>query len=171
VLILGPLFIIAANDIPKVCQLGARPAPWRRREATAYSHSPMTTAKEVAVENDLAVRRLIARYCHLVDDRDFEAAADLFTDEARFRVFEEDLVGRAAIRAWFDTIPPSMFHHVTNVVVSNGSHPGTFHAVSDLAAGGKSDTGWSTWMLGRYHDTFVGEGRQLRFSQRIVTGR
>ena len=73
----------------------------------------MTTAKEVAVENDLAVRRLIARYCHLVDDRDFEAAADLFTDEARFRVFDEDLVGRTAIRAvrqrgWrFRSSPPA----------------------------------------------------------------
>jgi ketosteroid isomerase-like protein len=139
--------------------------------ATAYSHGPMTTAKEVAVETDLAVRRLIARYCHLVDDRDYDAAAALFTDDARFRVLDQDIVGRDAIRAWFDSIPPSMFHHVTNVVVSNGSHAGTYHAVSDLAAGGKGDAGWSTWMLGRYHDTFVGEGRNLRFSQRIMTGR
>jgi ketosteroid isomerase-like protein len=131
----------------------------------------MTTAKAVAVETDLAVRRLIARYCHLVDDRDFEAAAALFTDDARFRVLDQDVVGRDAIRAWFDTIPSSMFHHVTNVVVSKGSHPGTFHAVSDLAAGGKGEAGWSTWMLGRYHDTFVGEGRDLQFSQRIMTGR
>jgi ketosteroid isomerase-like protein len=131
----------------------------------------MTTAKAVAVETDLAVRRLIARYCHLVDDRDFEAAAALFTDDVCFRVLDQDVVGREAIRAWFDTIPPSMFHHVTNVVVSKGSHPGTFHAVSDLAAGGKGEAGWSTWMLGRYHDTFVGEGRDLQFSQRIMTGR
>ncbi len=131
----------------------------------------MTTAKEVAVETDLAVRRLIARYCHLVDDRDFDAAAALFTDDARFRLLDQDILGRDAIRAWFDTIPLSMFHHVTNVVVSNGSHASTYHAVSDLAAGGKGETGWSTWMLGRYHDTFVGEGRDLRFSQRIMTGR
>ena len=151
---------------------GATPgAPWRKAGPTAYSHGPMTTAKEVAVETDLAVRRLIARYCHLVDDRDFDAAAALFTDEARFRVLDQDMIGRENIRAWFDTIPQSMFHQVTNVVVSKGSHPDTFHAVSDLAAGGKGESGWSTWILGRYHDTFVGEGRDLRFSQRIVTGR
>jgi ketosteroid isomerase-like protein len=131
----------------------------------------MTTPKEVTVEVDLAARRLLARYCHLVDDRDFDAAADLFSDDARFRVLEQDFVGRPAIRAWLDTIPPSMFHHVTNVVVSNGSQVGTFHAVSDLTAGGQGDAGWSTWMLGRYHDTFVGQGRDMRFSQRIVTAR
>src|SRR5438105_11362027 len=107
----------------------------------------MSTSRDVAVETDLAVRRILARYCQLVDDRDFDAAADLFAEDARFRVLDLDLDGRNAIRAWFDTIPPSMFHHVTNVVVSNGSQPGTVHAVSDLTSGGKSENGWSTWML------------------------
>jgi ketosteroid isomerase-like protein len=131
----------------------------------------MTTPKDVAVEVDLAVRRLLARYCHLVDDRDFDAAAELFSEDARFRILDQDVVGRAAIREWFDTIPPSMFHQVTNVVVSNGSNSGSYHAVSDLTAGGQGEGGWSIWMLGRYHDTFVGEGHQMRFTQRIVTAR
>jgi ketosteroid isomerase-like protein len=131
----------------------------------------MMTSKEVAVETDLAVRRLIARYCHLVDDRDFDAAAALFTDDARFRIGDTDLRGRDAIRTWFDSIPEAMFHHVTNVVVSYGSQPDTVHAVSDLTSGAKTDTGWAIWVLGRYHDTFVGSGRDLRFSQRIVTFR
>jgi hypothetical protein len=69
------------------------------------------------------------------------------------------------------TIPDPLFHHVTNVVVSNASQPGTYHAVSDLIAGGKGESGWSIWMLGRYHDTFSGEGREMRFSQRICTDR
>jgi ketosteroid isomerase-like protein len=131
----------------------------------------MMTSKEVAVETDLAVRRLIARYCHLVDDRDFDAATLLFTEDARFRMPDTDLNGRDAIRAWFDTIPESMFHHVTNVVVSYGSQPDTVHALSDLTAGSKTDTGWATWIMGRYHDTFSGSGRDLLFSQRIVTFR
>lgn len=131
----------------------------------------MTSSKEVPVETDLAVRRLLSRYCHLVDDRDFDAAAALFTEDARFRVLEEDLHGRDAIRAWMQTVPESMFHQVTNVVVSNGSQPGTAHSVADLAAGGKVEGGWSIWMLGRYHDTFIGAGRDMRFSQRLVTAR
>lgn len=131
----------------------------------------MRLSKDVSVETDLAVRWLLARYCHLIDDRDFDAAAALFADDARFRVLEEELNGRDAIRKWFDTLPAPMFHQVTNVVVSNGSNTGTAHAVSDLTAGGKADSGWSIWLVGRYHDTFEGSGRQMRFTQRIVTAR
>ena len=131
----------------------------------------MTSPKDVAVETDLAVRRLLARYCHLVDDRDFDAAAALFSEDARFRVWDQDFTGPEAIRAWMQTIPESMLHQVTNVVVSNGSHPGTAHAVSDLIASGKGDAGWSILMVGRYNDSFTGSGRELRFSQRIVTVR
>jgi hypothetical protein len=69
------------------------------------------------------------------------------------------------------TIPESLLHEVTNVVVSNGSHPGTAHAVSDLIVNSKSDTGWSVLTVGRYHDSFTGSGREMRFSQRIVTAR
>jgi len=129
------------------------------------------TSKEVAVETDLAARRLVARYCHLVDDRDFDALVDLFTDDGRFLVLGTDLEGKSAMREWLDTVPDPMFHHVSNVVVSNGSN-GTVHALSDCLVGGKRDDGpWSIWMLGRYHDTFVGVGRDMRFSQRIFTAR
>jgi ketosteroid isomerase-like protein len=131
----------------------------------------MSTLKEVAVESDLAVRWILARYCQLVDDRDFDAVAALFTDDARFRVIERELEGRAAIREWLDGVPDPMFHHVTNVVVSNGSKPGVLHAVSDLTSGGKGESGWSVWLLGRYHDTMTGDGRDIRFTQRILTVR
>lgn len=132
---------------------------------------PMTTHKDVPVETDLAVRRLLARYCLLVDDRDFDQLVDLFTEDGRFSILGTDMRGRPAIREWLDTVPDPMFHHVTNVVVSNGSHD-TVHSVSDCLVGGKGENGaWSIWMLGRYHDTFVGEGRELRISQRIFTSR
>lgn len=131
----------------------------------------MTTSKEVSPEADLAARRLIARYSQLVDDRDFDAAAALFAEDARFRMLDQDLNGRAAIRDWFETIPVDMFHHVTNVVVSYGAQKGTAHAVSDLTTGGKAEGAWSVWMLGRYHDTFAGTGREMRFTQRIFTAR
>jgi hypothetical protein len=131
----------------------------------------MSVSKEVAVETDLSIRRLIARYCQLVDDRHFDAVPALFTEDARYRLAGEDLTGREAIRGWLNSIPESLFHLVTNVVVSNGSQPGTYHAVSDLIAGRKGDSGWSIVTLARYHDTFCGEGREMRFSQRIVTFR
>lgn len=131
----------------------------------------MTTPKDVAVETDLAVRWIISRYCQLVDDRDFDAAAELFAPDARFRVLDQDLLGRPAIRDWMATIPESMFHLVTNITVSNASKPGLAHAVSDLLIGGRVDNRWDIWMLGRYHDTLSGDGRDIRFTQRIFTAR
>ncbi len=131
----------------------------------------MTTSKDVPVETDLAVRRLLARYCLLVDDRDFDQLTELFVEDGRFNALGTDMQGRAAIREWLHTVPDPMFHHVTNVVVSNGSHD-TVHSISDCLVGGKRDDGtWSIWMLGRYHDTFVGHGRDMKFSQRIFTAR
>ena len=131
----------------------------------------MTAHKDVPVETDLAMRRLIARYCHLVDDRDFDQLVDLFTDDGCFKVLGTDLHGKPAMREWLDTVPDPMFHHVNNVVVSTGSHDRT-HALSDCLVGGKRDDGpWSIWMLGRYHDTFVVADGELKFSQRIFTAR
>jgi 3-phenylpropionate/cinnamic acid dioxygenase small subunit len=129
------------------------------------------TTHEVAVEIDLSVRRILARYSHLVDDRDFDAAAALFTDDARFRVGEQTLSGRAEILSWLQSVPAGLSHQVTNVVVSNGSHEGTFHALADVAIAQKGEGAWSTFMLGRYHDTLVGTGRSMVFSQRIITFR
>jgi len=131
----------------------------------------MTTPKEVPSDTDVAVRWILARYCQLVDDRDFDAAADLFTEDARFLLGDTHLEGRPAIRAWLDSVPEGMFHRVTNVVVSNGSHQGSTHALADLVVDARTDSGWATVMVGRYHDTLTGAGRAIRFTQRIVTTR
>jgi 3-phenylpropionate/cinnamic acid dioxygenase small subunit len=131
----------------------------------------MASPKEVAVETDLAVRRLLARYCHLVDDGDLDAAAALFTDDARVRAGAEDYAGRDAIKGWLVEVPHGQFHQVTNVVVSNGSQPGIVHAVSDLMTGTRDGNGWTGFGLGRYHDTITGQGRNMRFTQRLYTVR
>lgn len=129
----------------------------------------MTPSKEVPVETDLAVRRLIARYCHLLDDRDFKAITGLFTEDARFRIGDRDFHGVSAVAEWLASTPDGLFHAVTNVVVSYGSRPDTVHAVSDVAAWRRADEGWALVLRGRYHDTFGGTGRDLRFSQRLLT--
>lgn len=130
----------------------------------------MSSTKEVEVANDLAVRRLIARYSQLVDDGDLRAAAALFAEDGRFHVMGEDLRGRDAIHDWLGRSITRVLHHsVSNVVVSNGSSDGTFHAVSDVACSTRSDNGsWSVIFLGRYHDTMTGRGREMRFTQRIL---
>lgn len=132
----------------------------------------MTVPKEVPAEVDAAIRRLLARYCQLVDDRDYDAAVDLFTEDARFIVLGDERKGRDAIRETLgERRSRTTLHQVTNVVVSNGSHDGTFHAVSDLALTEKDGSTWTPVFAGRYHDTYTGTGRNLRFTQRILTAR
>jgi SnoaL-like domain len=127
----------------------------------------------VPVEIDLGVRRLIARYSHLVDDGDYAAAVALFSQDGRFRMGDTDLHGRDALKAWLETLGTPMSHAVTNVVVSSASRPGEFHAVSDLALatlGDSAPQSWSLVALGRYHDTIAGHDEgQLHFTQRILT--
>ncbi len=132
----------------------------------------MTVPKEVPTEVEASIRRLVARYCHLVDDGDVDAAAQLFSDDARFINLGEELKGRDAIRDMLaDQSGGPRLHQVTNVVVSNGSHDGTFHSVSDVSVNAKRGEVWSAVFAGRYHDTFAGTGRSMRFTQRILTGR
>jgi ketosteroid isomerase-like protein len=133
----------------------------------------MTVPKEVSIEVEAAIRRLLARYSQLVDDGDFDAAAQLFTDDARFISLGEELKGRDAIREMLASQTPkeTTLHQVTNVVVSNGSHDHTFHSVADLAVTAKTGEAWSQLFAGRYHDTFEGSGRSMRFTQRILTAR
>ena len=132
----------------------------------------MIVSKEVSTEVEAAIRRLLARYSQLVDDGDFEAAAELFCDDARFICLGEETKGRGAIhRLLANRTNGTTLHQVTNIVASNGSHDGTYHSVSDVAVNSKREDVWLQTFAGRYHDTFVGTGRNMRFSQRILTGR
>ena len=129
----------------------------------------MGSAKDVGVELDLSVRRLVARYAHLVDDADMDAVCDLFVDDGRLIIDGQHHEGRQAIRAFLETAPRGTLHNMSNVVVSYGSQEGTVHALSDAAFLAKVDGQWTVAAVCRYHDTMVGEGRSLRFRQRIVT--
>jgi 3-phenylpropionate/cinnamic acid dioxygenase small subunit len=129
-------------------------------------------SKEVDPVTDLTIRRLIARYSQLVDDGDFKAAADLFSEDGRFNALGQDLRGRQAVVEWLGSLTATMWHNVTNVVVSNGSNDGTYHAVCDLALHTKGEDGaWTVRAVARYHDTFAGTGRGMHFTQRILKAR
>ncbi len=127
------------------------------------------SVKDVAVHADLAVRWLVARAAQLVDDRDFDAALHLFADDGLVIQGGERHAGRQAIRSWLEARPSPALHQVTNLVVSNGSHDGVLHAVSDFVVLRPADGEWRVSGVGRYHDTLAGIGREVHFTQRIVT--
>jgi hypothetical protein len=134
----------------------------------------MAHDKTVPVEDDLAARRLVARYAQLVDDRNFAAAAALFTADGRVVIGGEEHVGPAGVEAWLSDGTTRLgaeatVHDMSNVVISYGSQPDSLHAVSDMALLVKRDGGWGIGLVARYHDTFVGHGREVLFRQRVLT--
>jgi len=133
----------------------------------------MSGTKDLTPEADSTARRLIARYCHLVDDGDFDAAGDLFAEDGRFVALGNSIEGRDSIVKMLAETggTRTTLHQVTNIVVSNGSQQGTLHAVADVTLVAKVDGTWRPAFVGRYHDTFVGSGREARFTQRILTAR
>jgi ketosteroid isomerase-like protein len=132
----------------------------------------MIVSKEVSTDVEAAIRRLLARFCQLVDDGDFDAAVELFTEDARFIRLGEETKGREVIQQILvNETNGTTLHQVTNIVVSNGSQDGTYHSVSDLVITAKRAGSWEQTFAGRYHDTFVGTGRDMKFSQRILTER
>lgn len=58
------------------------------------------------VTDDLAIRRVLARYCHVVDDGRFDELADLFVADGTFSFGRLRAVGRDGLRAWFTEFQP-----------------------------------------------------------------
>jgi 3-phenylpropionate/cinnamic acid dioxygenase small subunit len=84
------------------------------------------TVSEGGVSIDLADRlelhELAARYGTVVDDRDWDGLALVFTDDATFELngfgdIDGLYDGLAAIRALMEKGPHPIAHHVTNVLV------------------------------------------------------
>lgn len=71
----------------------------------------------------LAIHELLARYGHIIDEREWQRVEELFTADARYDMREFDLGevhGAAAIRALWsgpDAAHP-LAHHATNILVS-----------------------------------------------------
>jgi len=60
----------------------------------------------VTVEDDLALRRLIAEYCQLIDDGEFTRLAELFTPDGCFAFEAEAPTGHEALARWFEQRQP-----------------------------------------------------------------
>ena len=77
----------------------------RQTPGNAYSRADDDDHKEVAPETDMAIRRLLARYCHLVDDRDLDATRPCSPRMPASGSGTETMEGQDAIRSWLDSVP------------------------------------------------------------------
>lgn len=113
--------------------------------------------------DELAIRRLLAEYCHLTDDGRFEALVELFTEDGAFWFGDLGGVGRDTVRAWFEENQPARLrgkHLMTNSVIDIAGGRAT--VTSDFLFVAFEDGRLAPAMAGRYLDELVRiDGRWL----------
>jgi hypothetical protein len=121
------------------------------------------------VNDHEAIRRLLARFCQLLDERRFDEWATLFAPDATFgrqtgRPAIREAIGRSQLAA-----TPTLFRkHVTaNPVIDVDENTAT--AVSDLLVFERSDEDPWQIRVGRYDDRLTRLDDEWTFSARHLT--
>jgi 3-phenylpropionate/cinnamic acid dioxygenase small subunit len=119
---------------------------------------------DIAIADELGIRRTLAAYCQHLDDGDFGALAHQFTTDGSITFGDRGGArGRAEIESWFSEgyTPERRGKHMTvNTIVDLEGDRAT--ARSDFAFLGVVDGELRPLFAGRYQDDFVrAEGRWL----------
>jgi ketosteroid isomerase-like protein len=136
----------------------------------------MSPEERRAIEAD--IERLIKRYVNLNDAQDWEAVADLYTEDARFArpsKPSEFVEGRAAILAGFLARPPRAQRHVIANVVVDVESPSTARAFSVIVlyqgdpapAGELPAMSSASPLVGTFTDRLVLTEDGWRFAERV----
>ncbi len=100
----------------------------------------------VSIEDQLAIRDLLARYCWLIDDGKGDEWAALWTENGSFTGIPDPLEGRNALRqmpgGFHGISQGKLRHHMNNVLIQAGAHRDeamvkAYSMVSDWRDGGK----------------------------------
>jgi hypothetical protein len=109
-----------------------------------------------ALADELAIKRLLAEYCHRVDDGRLDELAQLFTIDGEFVFGSLSARGRGEVTGWFERFHPPAErgkHLTTNVVVELDAADGDrASARSDFAFLGFRDGQLTPTLAGRYDD-------------------
>ena len=118
-----------------------------------------------------AITRVVARYCHLLDDGRWDEFADLWADDAEFVLGGEATRGRDAIRASIEATQPTERrgrHLAVNLELDVDGDRAT--GVVDFMFWGRDREGKAKLMfLGRYDDRLVRTDGTWRFERREIT--
>jgi 3-phenylpropionate/cinnamic acid dioxygenase small subunit len=122
------------------------------------------------VADELQIHRLLAEYCHLCDDGEFDALVERFTVDGSFVLGDQATQGRKALRGWYETVQPPERRgkHVTvNAVVDvDGDRAAV---VSDFVVLAFSNGTLTPIVAGRYRDELHRVDGRWRFHVRAVT--
>ncbi len=123
------------------------------------------------VDDYESIRRLIALYGQLLDSKRFEAWADLFTVNARFRVWGQVHEGREAIVREICGMQPDVpGKHVVLVPVIDLEDASHARCWTDLTALASVGEGIHVATIGRYHDRLAKDAKDgfWRFTERTL---
>jgi uncharacterized protein (TIGR02246 family) len=118
-----------------------------------------------------AITRLVARYCHLLDDGRWDEFAELWAEDAEFVLQGTTTRGRAAIRGAIEaTQPPERRGRHLTVNLDVEIDGDRAHGLCDFVFWARDAEGRAKPMfLGRYDDTLVRTDGAWRFSRREIT--
>ena len=128
-------------------------------------------------EVEQACIRLINRYANFNDAQDWEAVAQLYTEDATMRRPSggDPVVGRAAILAGFRARPPRAQRHAVSNIVVDVEGPATARAFSVIVLYQGEPTGDGSLptmsanspLVGWYRDLIVLTPEGWRFAERV----
>lgn len=123
-----------------------------------------------SVEDDLAARRLIARFAQILDDPEQNGTAnfpEFFAAAAELVVNGEAMHGKA-ISDYLSALPTGDWHCVTNTVITRDETGPGVRARSDFGFFKKSAEGWALLAMGTYRDQIERRGNSSVFLRREV---
>jgi 3-phenylpropionate/cinnamic acid dioxygenase small subunit len=113
------------------------------------------------------IRYTLAEYCHRTDSGDFDGWVKLFAEDGRFRLFGNDIVGPAALRAFIeqDQRPELRGLHLTtdSAITLQGDHAEVRSNFIFIAGGEQAGV---VVTAGRYLDLLVPRGDAWLFKLR-----
>ncbi len=120
----------------------------------------------------LAIQRLIALYAQLLDSGRLDDWGQLFTEEARFRVYGRTYESRATIVAEIGSMvlpPDHPAKHVSLVPVIDFTADSRALAWTDFSGVGANESGEIVvGTIGRYYDELVRDSELWRFASRTI---
>lgn len=121
------------------------------------------------IEDRLAISELRAKYCYYADTHDWDALANLFTEDAEFSGGLTSGSGRAAIRASLSTLPqttPQFWHFVHNEVTELHGDTATGKAMYEFPC---VQNGVSYVCAGQWDDVYARVDGLWRFQRRRIS--
>jgi 3-phenylpropionate/cinnamic acid dioxygenase small subunit len=119
--------------------------------------------------DEIAIARLVAEYCQLLDDGRFDEVIERFTDDGTFCFAGREVVGRPALLAYYDESQSADRrgkHLVTNLIIDVEGDRATVR--SDFAFLARVDGVMIVRVVGRYDDEIHRIDGTWRFHRRDV---